>query len=60
MSFLDTITVKQDTFGRYCLNDLHKASGEAKKDQPADFVRLASSQELAEGSIPGIPGLLPS
>lgn len=43
---LDTIAIKQDTFGRYCLNDLHKASGGAEKDTPNRFFRLDTTDEL--------------
>lgn len=43
---LDTIAIKQDTFGRYCLNDLHKASGGEKKHQPSDFLGLDSTHCL--------------
>ena len=32
--------------GLYSLNDLHKASGALKKHQPANFMRLDSTQEL--------------
>ena len=31
---IDTITIKQDSEGRYCLNDLHKAAGSLPKDHP--------------------------
>lgn len=37
-----------DTFGRFCLNDLHKASGGAKKDQPANFTSKQVAQDLVE------------
>lgn len=43
---IDTFTIKQDTHGRFCLNDLHKASGGEKKYQPALFMRLDSTAEL--------------
>ena len=32
---------------RFCLNDLHKASGGALKDQPAHFFTLESTKELS-------------
>lgn len=32
--------------GLYCLNDLHKASGGDRKFQPANFMRLESTQNL--------------
>lgn len=41
-------TIKQDAQGRYCLNDLHKASGGAKADQPAFFMRRKETSELIE------------
>lgn len=43
---IDSITIKQDAQGRYCLNDLHKASGGDPKNQPALFFRLDSTEEL--------------
>lgn len=30
-------TIRQDEDGRYCLNDLHKASGDLAKHKPANF-----------------------
>ncbi|MCB5163208.1 KilA-N domain-containing protein [Marinomonas sp. E8] len=32
--------------GLYCLNDLHEVSGASKKHQPANFLRLETTQEL--------------
>ncbi len=36
---LDNVEIRKDSEGRYCLNDLHKASGGAGKDKPANFLR---------------------
>lgn len=43
---IDTITIKQDKDGRYCLNDLHKAAGGNPKDQPAKYFATQQSQAL--------------
>ena len=39
-------TIRQDDDGRYCLNDLHKASGGLKKHQLSNFLRTDQTQEL--------------
>ncbi|MFX9712881.1 KilA-N domain-containing protein [Acinetobacter baumannii] len=39
-------TIRQDDDGRYCLNDLHKASGDLAKHKPANFLRNEQTQEL--------------
>ncbi len=39
-------TIRQDEDGRYCLNDLHKASGGLKKHQLSNFLRTDQTQEL--------------
>ena len=45
---IDTFTIKQDTQGRFCLNDLHKASGGAEKNKPIYFLKLQQSADLIE------------
>lgn len=41
------VAVRQDSAGRYCLNDLHRAAGGDAKHQPAMFLRLDMTQALA-------------
>ena len=54
--------IRRDAVGRYCLNDLHQASGGAKRHQPSDWMRRQQTQELCAalvenpGAVPGIPG----
>lgn len=38
--------IRRDAAGRYCLNDLHQASGGAKRHQPSDWMRRRQTQEL--------------
>ncbi len=40
--------IKQDAEGRFCLNDCYKASGSAKAKQPANFMRLDTTQALVQ------------
>jgi len=40
--------IRQDYEGRYCLNDLHKASGGEKKHQPSNWLRQDAVQLLAK------------
>lgn len=40
------ISIRRDSEGRYCLNDLHKAAGGDAKHQPALFMRLDSTKAL--------------
>lgn len=44
---IDT-TIKQDSFGRFCINDIHKASGNNPKHKPSNWLRLQATQELIE------------
>lgn len=39
-------SIRQDEDGRYCLNDLHNASGGLKKHQITNFLRAEQTQEL--------------
>jgi phage antirepressor YoqD-like protein len=59
---LEGVNVRQDDHGRFCLTDLHKASGGAKKDQPSDWLQLEATQRLIaaldeEVKIPGNTGI---
>ncbi|TAN71596.1 MAG: KilA-N domain-containing protein [Methylobacter sp.] len=38
--------IQQDTKGRYCLNDLHKAAGNEKRHQPSNWLQIQQTQEL--------------
>ncbi len=43
---IDSTTIKIDSEGRFCLNDLHKAAGGADKHKPVHFMKLTSTWEL--------------
>lgn len=38
--------IRRDPSGRYCLNDLHQASGGSKRHQPSNWLRSDQAQEL--------------
>ena len=43
---ISNISIKQDDKGRYCLNDLHRASGGEAKHNPSRFTRTDNFQAL--------------
>lgn len=45
---IEGLTIRQDSEGRYCLNDLHKAAGGAEKDKPIRFTRSERCLELVK------------
>lgn len=44
---IDNITIRQDSEGRYCLNDLHKAAGGNPNDRPEQWFRNKNYKDLA-------------
>lgn len=40
------VTIQQDAEGRYCLNDLHKASGGVKHHRPSKWLATKQAQSL--------------
>lgn len=42
------LAIRQDAEGRYCLNDLYKASGGAEKDKPYRWLRNYKTKELID------------
>jgi len=53
---ISDISVRQDSEGRYCLNDLHKAAGSQKNHQPSNWLRTQQTQDLI-AEIPHIRGI---
>lgn len=60
--------IRRDASGRYCLNDLHQASGGEKRHQPSDWLRTQQTQDLVaelkivrgpDGQLREIPELNP-
>ncbi|MBV5309658.1 GIY-YIG nuclease family protein [Chromatium okenii] len=54
---IDDVTIHRDAEGRYCLNDLHKASGGAVKNRPATWLQNQQTINLAKECE--IDGILP-
>ncbi|HEN9533163.1 TPA: KilA-N domain-containing protein [Acinetobacter baumannii] len=56
---IDETIIRQDENGRYCINDLHKASGGEERNKPKFFLENKKTQELVqeltEGGNPTSP-----
>ena len=55
----DTITIRKDSEGRYCLNDLHKAAGGLEKHKPVQFFRQQQAADLITEIKVGNPTISP-
>lgn len=42
------VSIKQDSEGRFCLNDCHRASGGNESKRPSNWIRTQSTQDLIE------------
>ena len=42
------LSIRQDEDGRYCINDLHKASGGLEKHKPSNFLRNEQTRDLIQ------------
>lgn len=45
---ISNVAIRQDNEGRFCLNDLHKASGNRKQHQISNWLRISQTAELIE------------
>lgn len=45
---LSGISIRQDSEGRYCLNDLHKAAGNKPSQKPSEWLRNQQIKELIQ------------
>ena len=56
---ISEVTIRQDSEGRYCLNDLHHAAGGKARHRPSQWVENIQTQDLAnEIAKAGIPALV--
>ena len=56
---IDSLEIKTDAEGRYCLNDLHKASGGDNKNRPSLWLANDHSQKLVAELEAGNPATKP-